>query len=291
MIHSEQLDLLAQALRSAADGDPDTPPSERIRAFDMDLLLLPDVTAEGAVYRVLVLHSSGQFLGGTVPEVGDTERVRREFAALLLPKGAIPEVEPQPFVEEPAATPAPEQPTREKTPLEKTRDAYMAKLTEHCGAFATKEFRRGCEAVLMGRMEPIEPNRNWAAGAYRSALEDLESHSRRCPGGADCTLRKLATERFFTPPGDPEKPPENAPPFGSPSSTMRSSATEGGVPGASDPAGEKKPTNGGGSSEPVLSCSSDACGKPLTKGQHTVSMRLYSKPLCPDCQKQLAPVA
>jgi hypothetical protein len=143
--------------------------------------------------------------------------------------------------------------------------------------------------VLMGRMEPIEPNRNWAAGAYRSALEDLESHSRRCPGGADCTLRKLATERFFTPAGDPERQ-DNAPPFSCPTTMTAPSATAGGVRGASNGAGEKRQTNGGGIGEPVLLCNWAECGKPMSRSQYLLSSRKFGKPLCPDHQKQAVPV-
>jgi hypothetical protein len=41
-------------------------------------------------------------------------------------------------------------------------------------------------------------------------------------------------------------------------------------------------TNGNGKME----CSNPGCGKPLTKGQHDVSLRSYGQPLCPSCQKQ-----
>jgi hypothetical protein len=41
-------------------------------------------------------------------------------------------------------------------------------------------------------------------------------------------------------------------------------------------------TNGIGAME----CSNPGCGKPLTKGQHDVSLRSYGQPLCPSCQKQ-----
>jgi hypothetical protein len=302
MLHSRELDLLAQALRSAADGDPGTPPSERIRAFDMDLLLLPDVTAEGAVYRVLVLHSSGQFLGGTVADVPgvDTGQVRREFAALLLPKGATPEAttggcadpgcalpidhtgECVPKVQE-TSQPAPEQPQREKTPLEKVRAAYMIALEEHCGAFATPEFRRGVEGALIGSLAPVPHPRNWEAGAYRSALEDLEKHRATCEGGDACTLRTMAAERFFSP-----KEGEQAPPFESRSTTTRPSATAAGVPGVSAAAGEKKQTNGGGSSGTGLFCGD--CARAITQGQQNVAVRAFGVGLCPACQKGRAQV-
>jgi hypothetical protein len=39
-----------------------------------------------------------------------------------------------------------------------------------------------------------------------------------------------------------------------------------------------------------LECSGPDCGKPLTKGQHDVSMRAYGQSLCPACQKQAARV-
>jgi hypothetical protein len=45
-------------------------------------------------------------------------------------------------------------------------------------------------------------------------------------------------------------------------------------------------TNGNGKME----CSNPGCGKPLTKGQHDVSLRSYGQPLCPSCQKQHARV-
>jgi hypothetical protein len=35
-----------------------------------------------------------------------------------------------------------------------------------------------------------------------------------------------------------------------------------------------------------MECSNTGCGKPLTKGQHDVSLRSYGQPLCPACQKQ-----
>jgi hypothetical protein len=41
----------------------------------------------------------------------------------------------------------------------------------------------------------------------------------------------------------------------------------------------------------ALECSGSGCGKPLTKGQHDVSMRAYGQPLCPACQKQHARLA
>jgi hypothetical protein len=40
--------------------------------------------------------------------------------------------------------------------------------------------------------------------------------------------------------------------------------------------------NGGGKME----CSNPGCSKPLTKGQHDISLRSYGQPLCPACQKQ-----
>jgi hypothetical protein len=44
--------------------------------------------------------------------------------------------------------------------------------------------------------------------------------------------------------------------------------------------------NGNGAME----CSNPGCGKPLTKGQHDVSLRSYGQPLCPACQKQFTRV-
>jgi hypothetical protein len=44
--------------------------------------------------------------------------------------------------------------------------------------------------------------------------------------------------------------------------------------------------NGNGKME----CSNTGCGKPLTKGQHDVSLRSYGQPLCPACQKQFTRV-
>jgi hypothetical protein len=35
----------------------------------------------------------------------------------------------------------------------------------------------------------------------------------------------------------------------------------------------------------TLACTGQDCGKPLTKGQHDVSVRAYGQPLCPGCQK------
>jgi hypothetical protein len=47
------------------------------------------------------------------------------------------------------------------------------------------------------------------------------------------------------------------------------------------------PAKNGGSE---MECSNPGCGKPLTKGQHDVSLRSYGQPLCPACQKQFARV-
>jgi hypothetical protein len=47
-------------------------------------------------------------------------------------------------------------------------------------------------------------------------------------------------------------------------------------------AGPAPAKNGHGGME----CSNPGCGKPLTKGQHDVSLRSYGQPLCPSCQKQ-----
>jgi hypothetical protein len=49
-------------------------------------------------------------------------------------------------------------------------------------------------------------------------------------------------------------------------------------------AGTAAAKNGNGAME----CSNSGCGKPLTKGQHDVSLRSYGQPLCPSCQKQFA---
>jgi hypothetical protein len=50
-------------------------------------------------------------------------------------------------------------------------------------------------------------------------------------------------------------------------------------------AGSPGPASNGGS---AMECSNSGCGKPLTKGQHDVSLRSYGQPLCPSCQKQFA---
>ncbi len=42
---------------------------------------------------------------------------------------------------------------------------------------------------------------------------------------------------------------------------------------------------------PSLVCSGDECGRPLTKGQHDISMRAFGQPLCPACQRQQARAA
>lgn len=41
----------------------------------------------------------------------------------------------------------------------------------------------------------------------------------------------------------------------------------------------------------ALECSNPSCGKPLTKGQHDVSLRAYGRALCPACQKQFTRIA
>jgi len=41
----------------------------------------------------------------------------------------------------------------------------------------------------------------------------------------------------------------------------------------------------------AMTCASPGCGKPLTKGQHDVSMRAFGQPLCPGCQRQQARAA
>ena len=58
-------------------------------------------------------------------------------------------------------------------------------------------------------------------------------------------------------------------------------------PGAAEP--DASGAASGGSS-PML-CSRTECGKPLTKGQHDVSVRAFGQPLCPACQKLQARAA
>ena len=41
----------------------------------------------------------------------------------------------------------------------------------------------------------------------------------------------------------------------------------------------------------AMTCATQGCGKPLTKGQHDVSMRAFGQPLCPGCQRQQARAA
>jgi hypothetical protein len=47
---------------------------------------------------------------------------------------------------------------------------------------------------------------------------------------------------------------------------------------------QPKPAEGGG----ALVCQWAGCGKPLTKGQHDISTRVYGSPLCPTHQKEHA---
>lgn len=55
-----------------------------------------------------------------------------------------------------------------------------------------------------------------------------------------------------------------------------------------------RPAATGPVNEPVpapLVCSTDGCGKALTKGQHDISVRAFGQPLCPACQKTHARAA
>jgi hypothetical protein len=58
-------------------------------------------------------------------------------------------------------------------------------------------------------------------------------------------------------------------------------------PGAGEADNSGVASNG---SSPML-CSRAECGKPLTKGQHDVSVRAFGQPLCPACQKLQARAA
>lgn len=46
---------------------------------------------------------------------------------------------------------------------------------------------------------------------------------------------------------------------------------------------EARPASNG---DGLLECSNAGCKKPLTSGQHQISLRSYGQPLCPTCQKQ-----
>jgi hypothetical protein len=87
--------------------------------------------------------------------------------------------------------------------------------------------------------------------------------------------------------GEPASHPESARPRATagerpaPSAAARSSSAPARESAAAAPArnGSEK-----------MECSNPGCGKPLTKGQHDVSLRSYGQPLCPACQKQFTRV-
>ncbi len=82
--------------------------------------------------------------------------------------------------------------------------------------------------------------------------------------------------RAVTPEG-PRPAPAERPPAAARAAAPRNAGA------AERESGNPAPTkNGNGAME----CSNPGCGKPLTKGQHDVSLRSYGQPLCPSCQKQ-----
>jgi hypothetical protein len=103
-------------------------------------------------------------------------------------------------------------------------------------------------------------------------------------GGQEGSSRGSAPPLYVAEPG----PRAVAPEASRPAATERATA----APRAATPhstaaperesAGSAPAKNGGGNME----CSNPGCGKPLTKGQHDVSLRSYGQPLCPSCQKQ-----
>lgn len=304
MRSSSALDQLAVALRDVLNDDPAEHPQARLTRHGFSVLSVPYVTSEGFLLSVVLLHDSGQWLGGIVPQDDDTEKVRREFAETLLGKP-----DPSPFVDEPAQpkegvtpdfraaadvearTPITggaagiqgQQP--EKTQLEKIRAAYQIALKDHCGPFSSDEFRRGVEAALIGALEPLPHPRGWDVGHYRSALEDLEKHLHTgCPGQQLCTLRDTAAGRFFTPTEEEPAAAPDGPP--SPSPTGTGNVTAGGVRGVSGPAGGNGETpNGGGAG---IFCAS--CARAMTSLQRNGSQRQFGLDLCPACLKGHQPV-
>lgn len=76
---------------------------------------------------------------------------------------------------------------------------------------------------------------------------------------------------------------------GSGASTVREGAPESsGDLAASRPAAAQPAAESGSSDAALLACSRAECGKPLTRGQHDVSVRAFGQPLCPTCQRTQA---
>lgn len=312
MKHSAELDRLAMAFGDVRRDDPALDPEARLGKHGFCLLTVPDLTADGCVWAVVLLHDTGQWLAGTVPQEPDTAAVRREFAAALVGKyepspfventfpAAVPDAPPlppaaEPFGDpwggpdphgnEPTVSPA-AAPPPEKTPLEKIKAAYFVQLQSHCGKFSSDDFRRGVEGALIGARAPVPHPRGWDVGGYRSALEDLEEHQRTgCPGQDQCTLRDMAAGRFFSPTEEEPAAAPDGPP--SPSPTVSGNVTAGGAPGASVPAGASGGTTNGGAAG--IFCSN--CARAMTQKQQADSQRAGGGTLCPPCLRGRQPAA
>jgi hypothetical protein len=74
---------------------------------------------------------------------------------------------------------------------------------------------------------------------------------------------------------------DNAPESSGDLAASRPAATQ---PAAAQPAAVET----GSGDTALLACSRADCGKPLTRGQHDVSVRAFGQPLCPTCQRTQA---
>lgn len=73
-----------------------------------------------------------------------------------------------------------------------------------------------------------------------------------------------------------------------PKSIWSAGAASGPAPESSGDRAAARPQRANGNTEAVpapLLCSTDGCGKALTRGQHDISVRSFGQPYCPACQK------
>jgi hypothetical protein len=116
--------------------------------------------------------------------------------------------------------------------------------------------------TMFEELPDLDEESNDAIGAARSAPPLYVAEPSARPSASDGP-RAGAAERPRAAASRPAPPPE------------RESASAAPAP------------NGNG----AMTCSNAGCGKPLTKGQHDISLRSYGQALCPACQKQFTRIA
>jgi hypothetical protein len=113
-------------------------------------------------------------------------------------------------------------------------------------------------------------------------LPDLDEVPEAAGHGAPRGGQPLYVAEPSTRAAKPEAPP--AAPRPAPAERPRAAAPRPDGASTKEAAAPAPAANGNGKME----CSNPGCGKPLTKGQHDVSLRSFGQPLCPSCQKQFA---